>query len=353
MRKITWTVAIILCVTVFLIGCGKKDAGSVVQDLDDKMGGLTSYQGAGTMTLHTTEQPQSYEVEVWYQAPHYYRIALTNAKKNVTQIVLKNDEGVFVLTPQLNKSFRFQSDWPEKQGQAYLYHTLVQSILQDNNRQFTVDGEAYVFDVASNLQNNSLKRQRIWLDKKDYAPVKMEAIDSENNVLLDVKFDSFDFDKKFDDDSFDMERNMTSFEIQSVPTMSDEWSEEDGAEETAAAEQPKSNGSFGVLRPAYLPEGVVMKDMNDIKLGKENGVLIRYEGDYSFTLTESRPKDRAASAINGTVLDLGFAFGILLGDENKTLTWMNDGVEFRLTSSDLPQEEMVKIAQSMEDQIGK
>lgn len=347
MRKITWTVAIVMCVTVFLIGCGKKDAGSVVEDLGEKINELSSYQGAGLMTLHTSEQPQQYEVEVWYQSPHYYRIALTNAKKDVTQIVLKNDEGVFVLTPQLNKSFRFQSDWPERQGQAYLYHTLVQSILQDNNRQFTEDGDAYVFDVASNLQNNSLVRQRIWLNKKDYAPLKMEASDSESNVLLEVKFESFDFNKKFDNDSFDMERNMTSFEMQTVPTLTDVEGDE------AQTNQPINQGSFGVLRPAYLPEGVVMKDMNDIKLDGENGVLLRYEGAYHFTLTESRPKDRAATSLTGTVIDLGFAVGALLGDEKQTLTWMNDGVEFRLSSADLTEEEMVKIAQSMEDQVGK
>ncbi len=118
----------------------KKDAGAVVKDLDRVINKLDSYQGSGTMVLHTGQQPQEYQVEVWYQNPHYYRIALTNEKKDITQIVLKkNDEGVFVLTPHLNKSFRFQSEWPEKQGQVYLFQSLAHSILNDNDRQFTTD----------------------------------------------------------------------------------------------------------------------------------------------------------------------------------------------------------------------
>ena len=32
-------------------------------------------------------------------------------QKDQSQIILRNEEGVFVLTPALNKSFRFQSDW--------------------------------------------------------------------------------------------------------------------------------------------------------------------------------------------------------------------------------------------------
>lgn len=358
MRRITWTLAMVMCVVIVLAGCGKKDASDVIADLDKTMNKLESYEGAGTMILHTGMKPQEYSVDVWYQSPSYYRIALKNATKDVTQIVLKNDEGVFVLTPQLNKSFRFQSDWPEKQGQAYLYHTLIQSILQDKNRQFTTEGDAYVFDVVSNLQNHSLVRQRIWLDKEDYAPWRMEASDAESNVLIEVKFSSFVFNKKFDEDSFDMERNMLGYELQSVATMA-EQDGEDGALEGADTEvgavgaKEVANKSFGILIPTYLPEGVVNKDISDITLAGEAGIILRYEGEYSFTLIEARPTERAVSALSGTMVDLGFTMATLLGNEKKTMTWMDQGVEFRLSTGDLPEEEMIKIAQSLEDQIGK
>jgi outer membrane lipoprotein-sorting protein len=374
MRKITWTLVMVMCVAILLVGCGKKDASDVIADLDKTINKLESYEGAGTMTLHTGTKPQQYSVDVWYQSPSFYRIALKNSTKDVTQIVLKNEEGVFVLTPQLKKSFRFQSDWPEKQGQAYLYHTLIQSILQDNNRQFTTEGNTYVFDVVSNLQNHSLVRQRVWLAKKDYSPLRMEASDAESNVLLDVTFTSFEFNKKFDEDSFDMERNMMSYELQSVATMAeDEWEEEgiEGASEEGDADdgvdasdemgvnsgsqtnQAKASKSFGILIPAYVPEGVVNKSISDITLDGEAGVLLRYDGAYSFTMIESRPTERTVSALSGTMVDLGFTMATLLGDEKKTLIWMDQGVEFRLSTGDLPEEEMIKIAQSLEDQVGK
>lgn len=346
MHKIRWTLAFMLVLVLVLAGCGKKDAGEVTGDLEDVLGKLVSYQAKGEMTLHTAQSPQAYTVEIWYQAPHYYRVALTNSGKDVTQIVLKNDDGVFVLTPQLNKSFRFTSTWPEQHGQAYMFHTLIESIIADKDRQFAQEDDAYVFDVVSNLQNRSLKRQRIWLNKDDYAPIRMEAMDENARVLLDMKFDSFRFNTRFEDDSFQMERNMTGYELRSVTAVMEE------AEETSAAKP----SSFGVIYPAYLPDGVVLKDMSDIQMGDDQGVLLRYEGTYPFTLTEIRPRDRAVTAASGTVvdLDLGFAVGVLLeGDNWQTLTWIHDGVEFRLASADLPYGEMVNIAQSMEMAIGK
>ncbi|MBT2289521.1 DUF4367 domain-containing protein [Paenibacillus albidus] len=361
MRRITWVLAIIMSVALVLAGCGKKDAASVVRDLNDVSDKLESkqgaYQGAGTMTLYTGEQPQEYKVEVWYKNPSYYRISLANTQKDITQIVLRNDEGVFVLTPSLNKSFRFQSDWPDNQGQVYLYQTLVRGIVSDNNRQFALDGDNYVFEVAANYQSSALVRQKIWLDKKTYAPKQVQVSDSEAKVVVDVKFDSFAFDPKFNQDSFDMQKNMaTGAASESTVAEVDENGNPVVVPEGDEAAQPETApelGDFGVIEPEYVPEGVTFKDSNKIEGSKDHAVLIRYDGIYQYTIMEARPLDRAVSLAPGSVIDLGFTVGLLSGDEQQTLTWMNEGVEFRITSANLPVSEMMQIAASMQGQSGK
>ncbi|CAH0122456.1 Sporulation protein YdcC [Paenibacillus sp. CECT 9249] len=360
MRRITWIAAIVMCAAIMLAGCGKKDAAAVLKDLDHVVSKLESYQGTGTMMLHTGQQPQEYQVDVWYQNPSYYRIALKNAKKDITQIVLRNDEGVFVLTPSLNKSFRFQSDWPEKQGQVYLYQTLIHSILADSSRQFATEKDSYVFDVAANYQTASLVRQKIWLSKENYAPQQVQVSDANANVVVEVKFNQFEFDKKFDKDSFEMQRNMTSMNVTTLPTVSqvDENGNpiDDGSvsiPQDQLAGKTQELGSFGIIEPAYTPEGVKLHDTQQIKNAADHSVLLRYSGTYNYTLRESRPQDMEVSMTPGTLLFLGHTVGHLSGDELKTLAWTYDGIEYRLTSADLPQDEMINIAASLQDQPGK
>ncbi|OXM88401.1 outer membrane lipoprotein-sorting protein [Paenibacillus rigui] len=522
MRRFTWVIALVMCLSLVLAGCGKKDAGSVVKDLDGVINKLQSYQGSGKMVLHTGQEPQEYQVEVWYQNPHYYRISLTNAKKDITQIVLRNDDGVFVLTPHLNKSFRFQSDWPENQGQVYLYQSLVQSILMDNDRQFTTDPNAYVFDVLANYQNGSLARQKIWLDKKSYAPQKVEVSDQNANVMVIVDFNQFEFGKKFEKDSFDMQRNMTSWKLESLPTMGpagpvgmdnpagDKAAAGDGkasgtgthdpgtmdgkssaaagtsakaangangsagaaaagttggangssaakdnaapsgssaaanganaaaggskaaagtggaatapsgaatapsgaagsaagatsaagtaGKDAAAASSGKAAGTpvagstapvaqgasgaasgsapagvtsatgsgktdagkqkagqlqFGIIEPNYTPSGVKKQDMNEIKLGEEKAVMLRYTGKFSYTLVESRPETQTVSNLPSDIVDLGYTIAVISGDEKKTLMWTYEGIEFRLSTGDLPLTEMIKVAQAVQGESGK
>lgn len=392
-RRISMASVIILCVMALLAGCGTKDAESVVKELDKVVTNMESYHGKGTMILHTGQQPLEYQVEVSYQKPQYYRIALTNAKKDITQIVLRNDEGVFVLTPRLNKVFRFQSDWPANQGQVYLYQTLIQSILLDNSRQFVADKDSYVFDVMANYHNGSLARQKIWLNKADYAPRQVEVSDTNSTVMVEVKFDSFEFDSKLDKSVFDTQRNMgASSGAGDQPTLADPANESDdgtaenesatipGADESGSEEEDGDIGSqpddsvdaqesmtpvdegaaeaqgrqpFVAMEPSYMPDGVVFKDMQDIKFGENAGVMIRYTGAYDYTLIQTQPNDVAASMLPGMMVDLGFTLGQLSGEEQKTLTWTNEGMVYRLTSGTLPESEMVKIAQSVEGEMSK
>jgi outer membrane lipoprotein-sorting protein len=376
-RRISWITAVALFSVIFLAGCGSKNADTIVKDLDKVVGKMESYQGSGTMILHTGQQPLEYKVEVWYQKPQLYRISLTNAKRDITQIVLRNADGVFVLTPQLNKSYRFQSDWPDNQGQVYLYQTLIQSIMTDNSRQFTTDKDSYVFDVmAGNYQNGSFARQKIWLAQNDYAPRHVQVSDANSKVMVEVVFDSFEFGKKFDKSAFDMDKNMGIVPNTKPSDTAQGSASPDGSAAPGAISSPDAAASPNNQTSAQpdqgttggapvekltsvepdvgaLPVGVEFKDSSDVQLGDHQGVMLRYTGSYDFTIVEMVSKDRAVTLSQGIALDLGFTLGHLTEGVTSTLTWTYDGVEYRLSTGDLPQEDMVRIAQSMQDSTGK
>jgi len=350
MRRFAWLVAMVLCAGLILAGCGKKSEEDIVKDLERTIDGMKSYSVEGSMILHSGEKPQEYQFSIWYQKPEFYRIAITNKQKNVTQIVLKNEEGVFVLTPHLQKSFRFRSEWPNDQGQVYLYQSLLRSIVKDGERAMTEDGDSYVFQVKADYNNAALPRQKIWLKRDGYAPVHVELLDENDRAVVTVDFTNFERDKKFDEDSFDMNRNLTSWHMSTLPVMSPL----PAAGELTEQAKAELEADFGVIYPAYVPEGVVLDDVRELKLGDTDAVMLRYVGErYSYTIVESRPRDAAVFVHETTLLDLGFTMGILSGDELKTLIWLDDGVEFRMTSNNLSTEEMVKIAQSVQGQVGK
>jgi hypothetical protein len=183
-----------------------------------------------------------------------------------------------------------------------------------------------------------LARQKIWLNKKNLTPQHVEVVDTNQKVMVMVDFTSFELGKKFEKDSFDMERNMTSWNLQSLPTM--------------AGQKGKQQG-FGIIEPTYVPKGVVKQDLTDMKLGEDQAVMLRYKGNYNYNLVEVRPQAMAVSLQPGSIVDLGYTLGVLTGLDKKTLTWIHEGVEYRLSTADMPLKEMMKVATSVQGQMGK
>jgi len=327
---------VLLVLTLLLGGCfGQKSPEDVVSDLSGTLDKMTGYKSQAVLTMQTGATPMEYDVEVWYEKPANYRVALTSKQRGITQIILRNDEGVFVLTPHLKKSFRFQSGWPENNGPLYLYETLARSIIDDADRQMSMDDKQYVFEVKANYSGNrSLTRQKIWLTE-DFKPTYAEIMDASMNPLVKISFTEFVFNPTFEKDAFDKDRNMNASSLSAIPTLA----------QGGFTEQPSSQ--FGVIVPTYMPEGVQQGDIEPVIRDGERTVVLTYSGAYNYKLIEQRPTAATVSYEQGMPIDLGFTIGVLAQSSfnQRHLTWELDGVEFTLTG-DLPEEEMVKVAQS-------
>ena len=61
---------------------------------------------------------------------------------------------VYVITPSLNKSFKFQSDWPNNNSQSYLLTSVAKDLKDDSAYKFTQKDKDYVFTTKTNYPNN-------------------------------------------------------------------------------------------------------------------------------------------------------------------------------------------------------
>ena len=314
-----------------LSACGQKSQADVVTALNKKMEEMKGYKAHAKMILQMGDNPQVYDVDIWHKNPSYYRVNLKNQEKDQSQMILRNDEGVYVLTPALNKSFKFQSEWPENSSQAYLYESLVKDITEDKAVKFKEVDNQYVFETKTRYQNNKmLPYQQITLNKNDLAPVSVKVMDSDNNVLVTVEFSDVKFDTSFDKDAFDMEKNMTSAQLE-VPVM-------------AKVQDP----NFSVKYPADI-NGMSLLDEKEVKTDKGQRVVLTYEGEKrSFTLIEEKAEVVQAKIvstnINGNPIDLGFTVGAIT---NNMITWTFEGVNYTLASQNMTPDEMVEVARTV------
>ncbi|MFD2442440.1 outer membrane lipoprotein carrier protein LolA [Bacillus sp. CGMCC 1.16607] len=321
-----------LMVIFVLAACGAKSQEDVVKALNSKLEDLNSYKVNAKMTLQMGSEPQVYDVQIWHKDPSYYRVNLKNAKQDQSQMILRNDEGVFVLTPALNKSFKFQSDWPQNSSQAYLYESLIKDIVEDKEAKFEATKDHYVFETKTRYQNNKmLPIQEIKLNKKDLSPAVVKVMDADRNALVTVEFSNLKFDASFDKDDFDMQKNMARANI-GLPAVAE-----------------VSGKEFSVKYPTAEIPGVEFIGEKEVALEDGKRVILTFDGEKSYTLIQEMaqvvPTMGSATFVKGEPVDLGFTVGALT---ERSITWTQDGVDYMIASNNLTKEEMVMVARSVQ-----
>ena len=338
MRKKLFLLITGLLVIFTLAACGSKSQEDVVKELNGKLGDLTSYKVNAKMTLKMGTDSQVYNVEIWHKDPIFYRVNLKNAQRDQSQMILRNNQGVFVLTPALNKSFRFQSDWPQNSSQAYLYESLINDIVADKEAKFTKTKDYYVFETKTRYQNNSmLPFQEIKLNKNDLSPAVVKVMDPDRNALVTVQFSKLKFNASFDKDDFDMKKNMTRAQL-GLPAMAE-----------------AGDKTFTVKYPTTEIQGTKLIKENDVKIENGKRVVLTYDGEKSFTLIQEKVTVKEAAAptyVEGDLVDLGITIGAAT---DHSLSWTQEGVDYMIASKNLTEKEMIEVAKSVSVQgdLGK
>ncbi|MCL6570745.1 MAG: outer membrane lipoprotein carrier protein LolA [Bacillus sp. (in: Bacteria)] len=326
-----------LMVLFLLAACGTKSQGEVVKELNSKLDDLTGYKVSAKMTLKMGADSQIYNVDIWHKDPAFYRVNLKNAQKDQSQMILRNDQGVYVLTPALNKSFRFQSDWPQNSSQAYLYESLIKDIVADKSAKFSSTKDYYVFETKTRYQNNSmLPFQEIKLNKSDLSPANVKVMDPDRNALVTVEFSKVKFNASFGKDDFDMKKNMTRAQL-GLPAMAE-----------------GGDNSFTVKYPTVELKDTKLIEEKEVMIEDGKRVVITYDGEKSFTLVQEKVTTKVVSTsptyVAGDIVDLGVTFGAV---SEQSISWSFDGVDYMIASKNLTKDEMIEVAQSVQGEAVK
>ena len=307
---------------IILSGCGNKDS-DLIKGLSKKIDGLSSYHLSGILEIVNNENTYLYDVDVSFLKDNFFRVSLVNKSNNHEQIILRNSDGVYVLTPSLNKSFKFQSEWPYNNSQSYLLHSIANDINNDSDRVVEYKDDFYIISVKVQYSNNDeLVKQKVYIDK-DKNIKCVEVLDSSDIVKMKMSFNDIDYNYSYDEADFKLENNMTVF--------SDFSDYKDSIDD--------------VLYPMYIPQNTFLSSQNKVSIPDGERVIMTFSGDYPFMIIqETLSSDDSMLSVSGDPFQLVDSVAVM---DESSITWINDGVEYYLVSNSLDQQQLVSVANSM------
>lgn len=334
MKKIF--LGIFLCL-IFLTGCGKKSEGDVLKSYTSAVEKAKSYYLNGKMELVNNEDVYTYDISVSYEADDNYKIELVNTVNNHEQVILRNSEGVYVVTPSLNKSFKFQSDWPYNNSQVYLLSSLLDDINNDEERVFETKDNEYVFTTRVNYPNSpKLEKQKIYFNANNF-PTRVEVLDKDGNVEIKMVFNKIDLKADFND---------TYFDLSSI--LDTEVKEEKNEEQQNTETETKETATIDdIIYPMYLPTNTYLANQEKVKVDNGERLILTFAGDSSFVLVEETVSITNSPEIIPTYGEVELIGASLAVINDNSANWFSNGIEYYVVSDTMDSSEILEVAKSI------
>ena len=326
----------LLGLVFILSGCGKYNDKNLVKDISKKVNDSKGYHMTATLEIFRNEEKYSYDVDSSYKKGDFFKVDLVNQNNNHEQIILKNDEGVYVLTPSLNKSFKFQSDWPYNNSQIYLLQPILKDLQNDKNLKFKKLKNEYIFTSRVNYTNDkNLKNQKVYFDK-DINLKRVEVFDTDNQVVMRLKVTKISKGNNFDDNYFNLDYYSDNSNDNNKTKINNKTQKTSTTNET--------------LYPMYVPSDTYLNTQDVMATSSGNTTILTFTGNSPFTFVQSSVSD----SINYVDGEPSFVLDSIGAVNDHSVSWVSNNKEYYLTSDVVSASELLMIADSLSvTEVGK
>lgn len=319
---------LLLISVLLLTGCGKVNKDKLVKEFVDKVEKSDSYLLKGNMSIYNSEDIYNYDLEVKYKKDNLFYVKMLNTNNDHEQIILRDKDSVYVVTPSLNKSYKFVSEWPFNSSQSYILNSLVKDINNDKDYKFYSYDDEYVIETIVNYPNNNyLKYQKLFFDKNKNLK---EIIVYDNNDIESIKVEisSIDYNSDINDDDFNIDNIL-----------------EDNC--CNVIEENTSNNLEDVYYPLYMPANTYLQSKDVVNTENGERYILTFSGDKNFVLIEEASNVYSEFEMIPVYGDLVLMSGGIGALANNSLSWSSNRVDYYLTSNDLSPEEAINVAESL------
>lgn len=302
---------------------------NTTKKLTDLKENLSSYHMEANMEISRNDDLREFLVVVDFnkkEEKNYFRISLLDKNINQEQIMLRNEKGVFVLTPSLNQVYTFSGDYPLNSQKPYLFHSMLEALDGDYDLEKSSDG--YILTYNPKYENNTNWVKEDIKLSKDFKPVWVNIYDQNNTVVCKVNFTKVEFDNQFEDDFFNVEKNM------------------DKARETSTAiDRNEDELPFMVVDNLIASE---LAEQVEATVDGKTVYILSYTGDKNFTLIQEVIEEQEEITyleVSGNLVNFDLGLGIY---NDKYLVYIYNGIKYEVYSDSLKVDEMIDIVSTLD-----
>lgn len=330
---------LIILVVVGLLAFGaikliQNKSNNIEKTANETLEKLDSYYMEATMDFYKGEETRSYDLKVSYKKSDncdMFRVSMYDKAIEQEQIIIKNSDGVYVLTPALNQVYKFKGEWPLNGHKPYLYQSMIETINDNSDISKLEDG--YLIVSTPEFKNMpSWARQEMKMTK-DYKPIWVHIYDNNNDVAVKIGFNKVEFNPQFAENYFAVDCNMSESRNNLTSSSS-----------STIYDLP--------LYPVNADVDSSLKEVSNIKVNGETQVMLTYSGSQNFTVIETMAASHNEInevEVNGELVDIYGICGYVVTNSNiNKLYFTYNGISYQIWSNTESVSTLIEVASGME-----
>lgn len=313
----------LFAVLLTLVGCGSK---LPEVSFPEKVAKLESYVVTGKLTSIFPSGTKECHITASYQKPDLYRVEIDNSTSGDKQILIKNTDGVHVLIPSINKSFKIKSGWPINSSYPYLLQSLAKDIIADESPVITKNENSTTIETEIKMFENAMPScQKIIFNNKTNLPEEVLIYDDNQTLISRFVFTKIDLDCTIDKELFSPKLTISSMreiydDIDVVRT---------------------------IAYPTYFPLNSSLTDEKIKGTSANKSAIMQFGGACHYTIIQEFCQDNTDIVTVYAEGDIVVFGGIAYIVTENVVNFYYSGVEYCIASTELNALEMIKIGDSL------
>lgn len=325
-KKIIMGIVLVLVLSGgFMFYKMKKDNanGKAKNQLED----LSSYHLEANMSMQMNDELKTYKVDVDYlkKDTDLFKVTIYDKTLNQSQIIIRNQEGVFVYTPSMNQVYKFKSEWPYNSEKPYIYQTLLKYFDSENKVEKVKDGMVLRSPITY-PHDELIVSQEIKFDK-NMVPMYVVLYDQEEVEHVKVDFTKVSLNEPIDEGVFSIEQT-----------------------------EATQTASIHTEDFPLLPLNSLGTELTEQVTCSINGVsthILQFSGDKAFTLIQSIESPSEEVEMIETSAELVDLLGSVALYEDQQLKYLYPGMLCSVYSESMSKNEMIEVVNSLQNEVLK
>ncbi|SHI69192.1 Outer membrane lipoprotein-sorting protein [Geosporobacter subterraneus DSM 17957] len=205
MRSYKVMLLFLILLALTISGCAPKSDEQIYYESQRLLNKIESYFCEAQITVIGNKDPQHYKMRQWFRKPDQYRLEVLEPEELKGNITLSDGKRAWIYHPGIEETWVME-DFRNSEKQNMFLGYFIKNTLETEqvtlNRE-KINNKVYlVIDTMIPGNHVYFHMEKLWFDIETMEPHRLQVLDSEHRVRIDVRYENFEYNPKLEDNLF-------------------------------------------------------------------------------------------------------------------------------------------------------